>query len=99
MVKFVNVMRGDPVVTPLAACQWFDQCVRLAFLKIQRAYPPLISFTARLPSTCVSCTRSSRLVSAVDPVAAGWLVLPGSNGRNRRPSDTLPIIRTCGEIW
>src|SRR5688500_14160664 len=97
MVNPVNVMRGDPIVTPLAACQWFDHVVRFAFLKIHLAYPTVTSFRARLLCTCVSCTRFSRFVSAVVPVAAGWLLLPGSNGRQRLPSDTFAIRRVPEE--
>ena len=92
-------MRGEPVVTPLAACQCCDHVVRFAFAKIQRVLPALISFTARLLMTCVNCPANSRLVSSVDPVAAGWLVLPAVNGCQCSASVTFPISRMFDDNW
>src|SRR5258705_8056505 len=99
MAKLLNVMRGDPVVTPFGACQCFDQWVRFAFSKIHRVLPPLISLTARLLSTCVNCPAYSRLVSSVDPVAAGWLVLPGVKGCQCSAAVIFPISRMLADSW
>jgi hypothetical protein len=71
----------------------------LAFSKIQRVLPALISLTARLLSTCVNCPANSRLVSRVDPVAAGWFVSPGVNGCQCCASVTFPISRMFDESW
>ena len=73
MAKPVNVMRGDPVLMPLARCQWFDHVVRFSFSRPNTASPPLISFTARLLRTCVNRRRNSLLYSRFVPVAAGLL--------------------------
>src|SRR5918996_76044 len=99
MAKLLKVMRGEPVVTPLAACQCCDQCVRFAFAKIQRVLPPFTSLTARLLITWVNCIVYSRLVSSVEPVAAGWLLLPGVNGCQCSASVTLPITRMLDDSW
>src|SRR6266550_1833572 len=99
MAKLLKVMRGDPVVTPLAACQCFDHVVRLAFSKIQRVLPAFTSLTARLLSTCVNWPAYSRFVSSVEPVAAGWLVLPAVNGCQCSASVIFPITRMFEDSW
>src|SRR5258705_1733666 len=99
MAKLLNVMRGDPVVTPFGACQCFDQWVRFAFSKIHRVLPPLISLTARLLSTCVNCPAYSRLGSSVDPVAAGMLVLPVVESCQCSSSLSFPISRMLNHNW
>src|SRR5687767_7793025 len=99
MVNPVKVIRGEPVVTPLAACQWFDHVVRLALRKIQRVLPTFTSLTARLLSTCVNWPRYSRLVSAVLPAAAGCWLFPAPNGCHRSELVTLPIKRIPCDNW
>src|SRR6185295_335227 len=100
MANPVKVMRGDPVVMPLAFCQWFDQVVRFRFSRPNTASPPLISFTARLLSTCVNWKRTSLLYSRFVPVAAGWLWrFPGTTGSQIAALEYLTINRVCGDTW
>src|SRR5947199_8733741 len=98
MANPVSVMRGDPVLTPLAFCQLFDHVVRFAFSRPNTASPPLISFTARLLRTCVSRRRNSLLYSRLVPVAAGLLWrLPGTIGSQIAALEYFPISRVCGD--
>lgn len=98
--KPVNVMRGEPVVMPLAFCQWFDHVVRFSLARLKNAYPTLTSFTARFENTCVSCPIPSLLFSSVVFVAAGLLFdAPAPNGSNSRPQAPFPINRVLDEIW
>src|SRR5438552_9628070 len=93
MVNPVNVMRGDPVVMPLAACQCFDHVVRLALARPNTDLPTLTSLRARLVKTCVSASRYSSLYSRLVLVAAGCTWLPRLKGCQSRPPEIFPITR------
>src|SRR3979490_1053686 len=98
MANPVKVMRGDPVVMPLAFCQWFAQVVRFLFARPDTASPTLISFTAWLLRTCVSITSTSLLYSRLVPVPAGLAWRPaGTIGSQIAALENLPISRVWGD--
>src|SRR6185295_443713 len=99
MVKQVKVMRGDPVVMPLAACQCLDHVVRLALARPNTDLPTLTSLRARFVKTCVAASRYSSLYSLLVPVAAGCCWLPRPNGSQSRPAEIFPITRVRVDSW
>src|SRR6266581_2355931 len=92
----LNVMRGLPTVTS-GACQWWFHVVRFPLKISYEDTPDLITFTARLPRTCVNCARTSLEASVLAVVAAGWLLSAAENGSETFAALTFVISRVCGD--